>query len=47
MANTEKLIAEEKAKRKELSRVRVFWLLIVGILLLIVNIVVQVALLRQ
>ena len=28
MAKAEELIKEEKAKRKELSRVRVFWLLL-------------------
>ena len=41
MAKADKIIEEEKAKRKELSRVRVFWLLIILSLLLIALIAVQ------
>ena len=42
MTDSEKLVLEEKAKRKELSRVRVFWFLLVSCFLLIICLVIQV-----
>ena len=47
MAEAEKLIKEEKAKRKELSRVRVFWLLVVSSIVLAGVITIQIMLLIQ
>ena len=41
MTDSEKLIAEEKAKRKELSRVRIFWFCIVASAIMVVVIIVQ------
>ena len=41
MDNGEKLVLEEKAKRKELSRVRIFWLLLFTNVLLIIYIIIQ------
>ena len=43
--NTDKIIKEEKAERKELSRVRIFWFLIVANVLLAIYIVIQVLIL--
>ena len=40
--NSEKLILEEKAKRKELSRVRIFWFLLVANVAMIVYIIIQI-----
>lgn len=45
MSDSDKLIAEEKAKRKELARVRVFWFLVVSISLLIIYIAIQIVML--
>jgi len=42
MTDSEKLIVEEKAKRKELARVRVFWFLLVASFLLIIYLVIQI-----
>ena len=42
MTDSEKLIVEEKAKRKELARVRVFWFLLVSCFLLVVYIAIQI-----
>lgn len=47
MAEAEKLIEEEKAKRKELSRVRIFWLLVILSLVLVGVIAIQIMLLIQ
>lgn len=43
--NSEKLIQEEKAKRKELSRVRIFWFLLFANVALVVYIVIQILIL--
>ena len=45
MTEGEKLIAEDRAKRKELSRVRIFWFLVVVIVLLIIYLAIQITLL--
>ena len=42
MNDSEKLIVEEKAKRKELARVRVFWFLLVASFLLIIYLIIQI-----
>ena len=42
MTDSEKLVLEEKAKRKELSRVRIFWFLLAASFLLAICIVIQV-----
>lgn len=42
MTSSEKMIVEEKAKRKELARVRVFWFLLVASFLLIIYLVIQI-----
>lgn len=42
--NSDKLIATEKAKRKELSRVRIFWFLIVFNIVLLIYLIVQIML---
>ena len=42
MTDSEKLVLEEKAKRKELSRVRVFWFLLASCFILIICLVIQV-----
>ena len=41
MAKADKMIEEEKAKRKELSRVRIFWLLLGLSVVLVIIIVIQ------
>lgn len=43
----EKIVAQENAKRKELSRVRIFWLLIGIDVALIIYVVIQILLLVQ
>ena len=45
MDSGEKLLLEEKAKRKELSRVRIFWLLFVTNVLLVIYIIIQIIIL--
>lgn len=40
--NSERLIQEEKAKRKELSRVRIFWFLLAANVALVVYIIIQI-----
>ena len=41
----EKMIQEEKEKRKELSRVRIFWFLIVANVALVIYIIIQIMIL--
>ena len=41
MDNSKELIEQEKAKRKELSRVRIFWLLVILDVLLIAYLIIQ------
>lgn len=41
MGSENKVLAEEQAKRKELSRTRVFWLLIAVDIALIVYLIIQ------
>ncbi|MCR4911365.1 MAG: hypothetical protein K5925_02435 [Bacilli bacterium] len=43
--NSEKLILEEKAKRKELSRVRIFWFLAIANVVLVIYIILQIVIL--
>ena len=43
--NSEKLILEEKAKRKELSRVRIFWFLVVANIALVIYVILQIVIL--
>lgn len=43
--SSEKIILEEKAKRKELSRVRIFWFLFVANIALVIYIIIQIMIL--
>lgn len=47
MDNTEKAVLEERAKRKELSRVRIFWFLVFVDIALIAYIVIQMMILAN
>ena len=47
MTDSEKLVLEEKAKRKELSRVRLFWLTVGIDVALVIYLVIQILLLAQ
>ena len=43
----EKIVEQEISKRKELSRVRIFWLLVAVNIALVIYIIVQILLLAQ
>ena len=45
--NSEKLIQEERQKRKELSRVRTFWFLVVANLVLVAYIIIQIVIITS
>ena len=47
VSEQEKLLAQEKAKRKELSRVRLFWLFVGLDVALLIYLVIQILLLVQ